>query len=180
MQQSLRAHRWHSKYLEQASTIKATMIYNQACSFPLHEQEAACHSFRQMHLLLPSKRQSHHVWRDTSCRRRGLQCNTLRYAKISSSASRGHDTLSSGLHGASHDAAARKIRQMLGSLSRSAAAIALAGILLTECTPGIAHARPRLTQDEQLTVDLFKRNTPSVVFITNLAVRYALLQVACP
>ncbi|KAK9914941.1 hypothetical protein WJX75_002591 [Coccomyxa subellipsoidea] len=40
-----------------------------------------------------------------------------------------------------------------------------------ECAPGVAYARPRLTQDEQLTVDLFKRNTPSVVFITNLAVR---------
>lgn len=77
------------------------------------------------------------------------------------------------LHGASPDMVTRKVRQMLASLSRSAAAIALAGILLTECAPGVAYARPRLTQDEQLTVDLFKRNTPSVVFITNLAVRYA-------
>ncbi|EIE22472.1 trypsin-like serine protease [Coccomyxa subellipsoidea C-169] len=35
----------------------------------------------------------------------------------------------------------------------------------------MAAMKSKLTQDEQLTVDLFKRNTPSVVFITNLAVR---------
>jgi len=59
-------------------------------------------------------------------------------------------------------------------LKSSATGLALAAIILTECIAGTAYAKPRLTQDEQLTVDLFKRNTPSVVFITNLAVRCAL------
>ncbi|CAL8468546.1 g8086 [Coccomyxa elongata] len=63
------------------------------------------------------------------------------------------------------------INQLLGSLAAPAAAVALAGILLFECPTGIAHAKTKLTADEQLTVNLFKRNTPSVVFITNLAVR---------
>ena len=31
----------------------------------------------------------------------------------------------------------------------------------------------RCAQDEQLTIDVFKRNTPSVVFIENLALRYS-------
>ncbi len=61
---------------------------------------------------------------------------------------------------------------MLGSLAAPAAAVALAGILLFECPTGIAHAKTKLTADEELTVNLFKRNTPSVVFITNLAVRW--------
>ncbi|CAL5221332.1 g3507 [Coccomyxa viridis] len=37
------------------------------------------------------------------------------------------------------------------------------------CSP--AEARARLTQDEQLTIDVFKKNTPSVVYIENLALR---------
>ena len=28
-------------------------------------------------------------------------------------------------------------------------------------------------QDEQLTIDVFKKNTPSVVYIENLALRYS-------
>ncbi len=48
----------------------------------------------------------------------------------------------------------------------------LAACLVLESATGAAQARPRLTQDEQLTVNLFKDNTPSVVFITNLAVRH--------
>lgn len=55
----------------------------------------------------------------------------------------------------------------------------LAGmLLLAGPTLGFAEARTRLTQEEQVSVDLFKDNTPSVVFITNLAVRCAHLQ-AC-
>jgi hypothetical protein len=150
------------------------MLHSHACTFPLYEQEAVCNSSRQMHFLTPSNRQNHRVWSDAKCPPRRLHRTIPRCARISSSAaSSGHDMLQRCLHGASPDVVTRKVRQMLASLSRSAAGIALAGILLTECAPGVAYARPRLTQDEQLTVDLFKRNTPSVVFITNLAVRYA-------
>ena len=59
-------------------------------------------------------------------------------------------------------------------LRRGLSAAMLAAIVALEAANGgAADARPRLTQDEQLTVNLFKDNTPSVVFITNLAVRHA-------
>ena len=35
-------------------------------------------------------------------------------------------------------------------------------------------------QDEQLTIDVFKKNTPSVVYIENLALRYDTLQAPFP
>jgi hypothetical protein len=38
--------------------------------------------------------------------------------------------------------------------------------------PPAVEAKPRLTSEEQLTIDIFKRNTPSVVNVTNLAVKY--------
>ena len=39
--------------------------------------------------------------------------------------------------------------------------------------PEPAAARPRLTADELNTIELFKESTPSVVYITNLASKYA-------
>ena len=45
--------------------------------------------------------------------------------------------------------------------------------LLMPLAPAAAEARARLTPEEQLTVDVFKRNVPSVVNVTNLAVRWA-------
>jgi hypothetical protein len=38
-----------------------------------------------------------------------------------------------------------------------------------------ASAKPRLTAEERATVDLFQKSTPSVVYITNLAVRCVLI-----
>jgi hypothetical protein len=37
--------------------------------------------------------------------------------------------------------------------------------------PSAAGAKARMTPDEQLTVDIFKKSTPSVVNVTNLATR---------
>ena len=51
---------------------------------------------------------------------------------------------------------------------------------MTDPLVGRADARTPLTQEERVSVELFKDNTPSVVFITNLAVRLAAFQVlAC-
>lgn len=67
--------------------------------------------------------------------------------------------------------------------SRAAAALAAGTISLASLlapaqlplplplAPAEAQARTRLTPEEQLTIDVFKRNVPSVVNVTNLAVR---------
>lgn len=58
-------------------------------------------------------------------------------------------------------------------IGRAAAVGALAAGALLAAGPlvGSADARTPLTQEERVSVELFKDNTPSVVFITNLAVR---------
>jgi hypothetical protein len=61
--------------------------------------------------------------------------------------------------------------QWVLSLRSAFNAAVLVVLLIIGSATGVAEARPRLTQDEELTVNLFKTNTPSVVFITNLAVR---------
>lgn len=67
----------------------------------------------------------------------------------------------------------RALEMQLLRFSRAAAAgVLAAGVLLvTDPLIGSAQARPPLTQEERVSVDLFRDNTPSVVFITNLAVR---------
>jgi hypothetical protein len=56
----------------------------------------------------------------------------------------------------------------------AAAAVTLSTLLGPEMAllgPGAAAAKPRMTPDEQVTVDIFKRSTPSVVNVTNLTAR---------
>jgi hypothetical protein len=38
-------------------------------------------------------------------------------------------------------------------------------------TPAAAEARPRMTSEEQVSIDVFKKSTPSVVNVTNLTAR---------
>lgn len=57
----------------------------------------------------------------------------------------------------------------LGS-TLTAAALAASLLLLSPAAPP-AHARARMTAEEQLSIDIFKRSTPSVVNVTNLAVK---------
>jgi hypothetical protein len=69
-----------------------------------------------------------------------------------------------------------------GPATRAAAVVAAAAVTLASLlgpvslppplAPAAAEARARLTPEEQLTVDVFKRNVPSVVNVTNLAVRW--------
>ena len=150
------------------------MLYSQACASPIHKQDAACYSSGHTQFKRPIEKQGHHVWRPARRPPRSPYPSSLRCTVAGSlEATSGLDRASKHLHSDRLDMAAMKVGQRLASLSRSAAAIALAGILLTGCTTDAAYAKSKLTQDEQLTVDLFKRNTPSVVFITNLAVRCA-------
>lgn len=44
--------------------------------------------------------------------------------------------------------------------------------------PSMALARPKLTPEEQLTIEIFKRSTPSVVNVTNLAIKCVRARVA--
>jgi hypothetical protein len=54
----------------------------------------------------------------------------------------------------------------------AAAVIAVSGCLgPVLMTPAAAEARPRLTPDEQVSVDIFRKSTPSVVNVTNLTAR---------
>eukprot|EP00882_Tetradesmus_deserticola_P019225 GHRQ01020679.1.p1 GENE.GHRQ01020679.1~~GHRQ01020679.1.p1 ORF type:complete len:264 (+),score=78.75 GHRQ01020679.1:899-1690(+) len=56
----------------------------------------------------------------------------------------------------------------------AAAAVTLSSLLGPELTllgPGAAAAKSRMTPDEQVTIDIFKRSTPSVVNVTNLTAR---------
>jgi hypothetical protein len=56
----------------------------------------------------------------------------------------------------------------------AAAAVTLSSLLAPELAllgPGAAAAKPRMTPDEQVTIDIFKRSTPSVVNVTNLTAR---------
>ncbi len=62
--------------------------------------------------------------------------------------------------------------QLLHSIARGLSALALAATLLVGGPVADVQAKHRLTVDEQKTVDLFQKSTPSVVYITNLAVRY--------
>lgn len=59
--------------------------------------------------------------------------------------------------------------------SCAAAAVVLAGSWGAPggwpLAPSAAGAKARMTPDEQLTVDIFKKSTPSVVNVTNLATR---------
>lgn len=52
----------------------------------------------------------------------------------------------------------------------AAAAVAISCIVPV----GPAEARPRMTPDETVTIDVFKKTTPSVVNVTNLAARWGL------
>ncbi|GLI63253.1 hypothetical protein VaNZ11_006153 [Volvox africanus] len=52
------------------------------------------------------------------------------------------------------------------------AAVSAASLLVGSClAPGPALSRPRLTPEEQLTIEIFKESTPSVVNVTNLAIK---------
>ena len=51
--------------------------------------------------------------------------------------------------------------------------------LLVTSPLDIAEARTKLTQDELNITELFRENTPSVVFITNMASRSAWHQLCC-
>jgi hypothetical protein len=56
----------------------------------------------------------------------------------------------------------------------AAAAVTLSSLLGPEVVllgPGAAAAKARMTPDEQVTIDIFKRSTPSVVNVTNLTAR---------
>lgn len=56
----------------------------------------------------------------------------------------------------------------------AAAAVTLSSLLGPEVPllgPGAAAAQPRMTPDEKVTIDIFKRSTPSVVNVTNLTAR---------
>lgn len=56
----------------------------------------------------------------------------------------------------------------------AAAAVTLSSLLGPEVAllgPGAAAAQPRMTPDEKVTIDIFKRSTPSVVNVTNLTAR---------
>ena len=55
--------------------------------------------------------------------------------------------------------------------SMAAAGLLVATLAVADPLVGMAEARTPLTLEEQVSVDLFKENTPSVVYITNLAVR---------
>lgn len=48
---------------------------------------------------------------------------------------------------------------------------ALVGVALPDQLMPTAFAKQKLTSDEQLTIEIFKRNTPSVVNVTNLAAK---------
>eukprot|EP00775_Hariotina_reticulata_P001416 gene1416-1758_t len=57
---------------------------------------------------------------------------------------------------------------LLLAISTCVAPLNTPGLLMV---PAAAEARSRMTQDEQVTVDIFRRSTPSVVNVTNLAAR---------
>jgi hypothetical protein len=68
--------------------------------------------------------------------------------------------------------------EKLQSLSAQVASICAAAVItVSSClgpvllTPAAAEARPRLTPDEQVSVDIFRKSTPSVVNVTNLTAR---------
>lgn len=69
--------------------------------------------------------------------------------------------------------ASASLQQRLAALATSALVIcnALAGFALPDELMPAALAKPKLTPDEQLTIEIFKRNTPSVVNVTNLAAK---------
>ncbi|KAG2485564.1 hypothetical protein HYH03_015729 [Edaphochlamys debaryana] len=60
-------------------------------------------------------------------------------------------------------------RMLTSAVAAVASVSLLAGSALV--VPGTAVGRPRLTQEEQLTIDIFKKSTPSVVNVTNLAIK---------
>ncbi|GIL57838.1 hypothetical protein Vafri_13072 [Volvox africanus] len=52
------------------------------------------------------------------------------------------------------------------------ATVSAASLFVGSClAPGPALSRPRLTPEEQLTIEIFKESTPSVVNVTNLAIK---------
>jgi hypothetical protein len=56
----------------------------------------------------------------------------------------------------------------------AAALIAASSLLGTPgypLAPGASQAKARMTPDEMVTIEIFKKSTPSVVNVTNLAVR---------
>ena len=53
----------------------------------------------------------------------------------------------------------------------TAASLACGAFAILTEGAGPAHAMPRLTVEEQLTIDIFRKSTPSVVNVTNLAVK---------
>ncbi len=141
------------------------MTCNQSCLFTSHQQHVAGTCSQQSRVSWP-------IVREQRARRRH---DHEHLCKLHSNPFRCPANVCISAHtvkGRLVSPASRMIQQVLGSLAAPAVVVALAGILLLECPIGIAHAKTRLTADEQLTIDLFKRNTPSVVFITNLAVRW--------
>lgn len=78
------------------------------------------------------------------------------------------------------------LQQQLTSLCAAAAitlssCLAPAGLLPPVLlTPAAAEARPRMTAEEMVSVDVFKKSTPSVVNVTNLTARYATGQALLP
>lgn len=140
--------------------------------FSPHQKQLASTGAQQSQLLRPCPVQKHGCWKKDQPRAFKLLFQTVHC----SVASRGQhrDDRECQNTSALRLVAARNLQQTLTLLKSSATGLALAAVMLTESVGGTAYAKPRLTQDEQLTVDLFKRNTPSVVFITNLAVRCAL------
>ncbi|GFR44588.1 hypothetical protein Agub_g5865 [Astrephomene gubernaculifera] len=108
-----------------------------------------------------TRRTCFHAFADVNDRGRALCCQ----AKPRQTSCSKHE--SDWLNGDTSDGL--PVHRLLRSVVAGLGAVSL---LTSSCiAPGPAFSQPRLTSEEQLTIDIFKRSTPSVVNVTNLAIK---------
>ncbi|GIL78369.1 hypothetical protein Vretimale_7717 [Volvox reticuliferus] len=125
-----------------------------------NSKNAVCHGGRQV---LPA-----------TSTRRGLHLHLTPKATSSCSEDARTTTTSasesSWYHSEKTSRASEEINSRL--LHSFVATLGAASLLVGSClAPGPALSRPRLTPEEQLTIEIFKESTPSVVNVTNLAIK---------
>lgn len=90
-----------------------------------------------------------------------------------------HSRSTTGSSAPAHKAQAQQADAPQRPAQQLASLCAAAAVTLSSClgpvllAPAAAEARPRMTAEEQVSVDVFKKSTPSVVNVTNLTARCA-------